>query len=109
MDTSLDAGSAASPICFTDENIRKLEVQLDPTQCSLGKWLSSNEHSVAEASIPTLEDIFAEIDEPLRRLLKALSASMKFLKPERVQQDELKSKRFTNRKRNPISEKFNNC
>jgi methyl-accepting chemotaxis protein len=53
---------------FTDENIRKLDVQLDPSQCSLGKWLSSNERSTAETSIPTLKDVFAEIDEPHRRL-----------------------------------------
>jgi methyl-accepting chemotaxis protein len=53
---------------FTNENMQKLEVQLDPTQCSLGKWLSSRERSAAETSIPTLKDVFADIDEPHRRL-----------------------------------------
>jgi methyl-accepting chemotaxis protein len=53
---------------FTDESIRKLEVQLDPTQCSLGKWLSSPGRLAAETSIPLLKDVFAEIEEPHRRL-----------------------------------------
>jgi methyl-accepting chemotaxis protein len=53
---------------FTDETIRKLEVQLDPTQCSLGKWLSSQHRSAAETSIPALKAVFADITEPHRRL-----------------------------------------
>jgi methyl-accepting chemotaxis protein len=53
---------------FTDANMRRLEVQTDPTQCILGKWLGSAERAAAEASIPELKGLLTAMDEPHRRL-----------------------------------------
>jgi methyl-accepting chemotaxis protein len=53
---------------FTEADLRKLDVQTDPTQCRLGQWFRSQERSAAEAAIPKLKEVFATIDEPHRRL-----------------------------------------
>lgn len=47
---------------------RELFLQIQPTRCELGKWLSSSERNRVEEMVPSLAEILDRIDEPHRRL-----------------------------------------
>ncbi len=53
---------------LTDDKVKELNVQLDPTQCALGKWLSSEERRLAEVLIPGLASDLNAIEVPHRHL-----------------------------------------
>jgi len=50
------------------DNQAKLEIQTDPRQCSLGKWLYGQEAAQTAASDPKLAQLLEEIKEPHQRL-----------------------------------------
>ncbi|MCH5277446.1 MAG: CZB domain-containing protein [Desulfovibrionaceae bacterium] len=47
---------------------RELFLEIQPTRCELGKWLSSSERDQVEEMIPSLAEILERIHEPHRRL-----------------------------------------
>lgn len=47
---------------------REMFLQIQPTRCELGKWLSSSERNQVEEMVPSLGEILDLIDEPHRRL-----------------------------------------
>ena len=47
---------------FADDSVTTLDVQTDPTKCKFGTWLLSDDRRLAEAEIPTLRDIFSNIE-----------------------------------------------
>jgi len=49
---------------LTDNNITKLNVQLDDHQCAFGKWLYGPERKAAEELVPSLAPLFKKIEEP---------------------------------------------
>ncbi|WP_020585411.1 methyl-accepting chemotaxis protein [Desulfobacter curvatus] len=53
---------------LTDENVTKLTIQTDHTQCGFGKWLYGKGRKEAEAQVPSLAPLFKEIEEPHRLL-----------------------------------------
>ncbi|MBF0588254.1 MAG: CZB domain-containing protein [Magnetococcales bacterium] len=53
---------------ITDDNITKLEVQLDPTSCAFGKWLHGEERGQSEKMLPQLRPILAAIEAPHKHL-----------------------------------------
>ncbi len=53
---------------LTDDTVTKLDVQTDPKQCAFGKWFYSDARKEAEALVPELKEIFAQIEEPHRKL-----------------------------------------
>jgi methyl-accepting chemotaxis protein len=53
---------------LTDEAVTELSVQTDPTACGLGHFLHGEGRQHAEELVPELAPLFAEIEEPHRRL-----------------------------------------
>lgn len=53
---------------LTDKEITELTVEVDHTQCGLGKWYYGEGRSEAEALLPGLEGLLAQIEEPHRLL-----------------------------------------
>ena len=53
---------------LTDAEVHDLQVETDPTQCAFGKWYYSDARKEAEALVPELAPILAEIEEPHRHL-----------------------------------------
>ena len=55
----------AKALCatFTDDTVREVNVQVDPTKCAFGKWYYSEERRKAEEAIPALKDVLADIEE----------------------------------------------
>ncbi len=49
---------------LTDDEVTKLDVQLDPHKCAFGQWLYGEERQAAEARIPSLKSLLAEIEQP---------------------------------------------
>ena len=66
----VDHLSWASEVCalLTDDKITELNVQTDEHLCGFGKWLYGEERQAAEADIPELRPVLAEIEEPHKRL-----------------------------------------
>ncbi|MFH1743166.1 MAG: CZB domain-containing protein, partial [bacterium] len=48
---------------LTDENVTELTVQTDPHKCAFGQWYYGDERRHAEALVPELKELFAEIEE----------------------------------------------
>jgi len=53
---------------LTDENVIELNVQTDPHKCAFGRWYYGDERKKAENLIPGLKPIFAQIEDPHKRL-----------------------------------------
>lgn len=49
---------------LTDDDIHTLTVETDPTQCAFGKWYYGEGRKEAEALIPALAPILAQIEDP---------------------------------------------
>lgn len=49
---------------FLDPSAQSLDVEADPHQCRLGKWLDSNERKVAEQQNPELVPLLKELEAP---------------------------------------------
>ncbi len=49
---------------LTNDEVTRLEVQMDPAKCAFGQWLNSDARKDAERRIPALKAILAEIEEP---------------------------------------------
>ncbi|MBN1343434.1 MAG: CZB domain-containing protein [Phycisphaerae bacterium] len=63
------------------ENLPKLEVQTDASQCDLGKWLKSEQVSKAVAADPELGKLLHELAGPHERLHKSAIGIQKEWKP----------------------------
>jgi methyl-accepting chemotaxis protein len=48
---------------LTDEQVTELNVQTDPQKCALGKWYYGDERRAAEALVPAIKPLLAEIEE----------------------------------------------
>ncbi len=53
---------------ITNDQITKLEVQTDPHKCGFGKWYYGEGRQHAEALVPELKPILAQIEKPHRHL-----------------------------------------
>ncbi|MEZ5360746.1 MAG: methyl-accepting chemotaxis protein [Candidatus Zixiibacteriota bacterium] len=53
---------------FLNDDVRSVQVQMDPTQCGLGKWLLSDETKQLAANDPELAQLLKEIEAPHRHL-----------------------------------------
>lgn len=53
---------------LTNDQITKLDVQTDPHKCGFGKWYYGEGRQHAEALVPELKGILAQIEEPHRHL-----------------------------------------
>jgi len=53
---------------LTDDNVTELDVQMDHTQCALGKWLYGDGRKEAELLVPELAKDFKALEEPHKRL-----------------------------------------
>ena len=53
---------------LTDDKVTELNVQTDPHKCAFGQWYYGEERKKAEAFIPDLKNVLAEIEEPHNRL-----------------------------------------
>ncbi|MCD6534945.1 MAG: CZB domain-containing protein [Deltaproteobacteria bacterium] len=62
---------------LTDDQVTTLDVQTDPAQCALGKWLLSDARREAEIKVPELKAIFARIDAPHKRLHESAASISK--------------------------------
>ncbi|MBU8870064.1 MAG: CZB domain-containing protein, partial [Gemmatimonadales bacterium] len=51
-----------------DEEVTELNVQTDPQQCAFGKWYYSEDRKIAEAMVPGLDGLMAQIEEPHNHL-----------------------------------------
>lgn len=53
---------------LTDDNVTELDVQMDHTQCALGKWLYGEGRKEAELLVPELAQSLKAIEEPHKHL-----------------------------------------
>ncbi len=53
---------------ITNDAVHHLDVETDPHKCAFGKWYYSEERKHAEAMVPGLAAVLAEIEEPHKRL-----------------------------------------
>jgi methyl-accepting chemotaxis protein len=53
---------------LTNDQVTKLEVQTDPHKCAFGKWYYGEGRKHAEALVPELKGVLAQIEEPHRHL-----------------------------------------
>lgn len=53
---------------LTDESVTELEVQMDHTQCALGKWLYGDGRKEAELLVPSLAAELKSIEKPHKQL-----------------------------------------
>ena len=53
---------------LTNDQITKLDVQIDPHKCDFGKWYYGEGRKHAEALVPELKGVLAQIEEPHRHL-----------------------------------------
>jgi methyl-accepting chemotaxis protein len=53
---------------INDDSVTQLDVQTDPHKCAFGKWYYSDERKEAEAMVPELAGILADIEDPHTRL-----------------------------------------
>ncbi|MEA3544145.1 MAG: CZB domain-containing protein, partial [Thermodesulfobacteriota bacterium] len=53
---------------LTDKNVTTLHVQTDPKQCAFGKWYYGEGRKAAEAMVPAIAPLLAEIEEHHSRL-----------------------------------------
>ncbi|MCD4689152.1 MAG: CZB domain-containing protein [Desulfuromonadaceae bacterium] len=53
---------------LTNDQITKLEVETDPRKCGFGKWYYGEGRKQAEALVPELKGVLAQIEEPHRHL-----------------------------------------
>jgi methyl-accepting chemotaxis protein len=53
---------------FTDQTIKKLEVETDDHKCAFGKWLYGEDRKLAEAQVPALAPFLKQVEEPHRQL-----------------------------------------
>lgn len=51
-----------------DSSATSVEVEMDPTKCSLGKWMHSKEVEDLKQKDPTFGALFAQLEEPHRKL-----------------------------------------
>lgn len=59
---------------LTEGTARSRAIQTDPRQCELGRWLESDERKNAERRVPELQPLFAQLEEPHRRLHESAEA-----------------------------------
>ncbi len=57
-----------------DENVHRLEVQLDPHQCGFGKWYYGEGRERARQMVPELEDLLPQLEAPHKRLHASAAA-----------------------------------
>jgi methyl-accepting chemotaxis protein len=53
---------------LNDDSVTKLEVQTDPHKCAFGQWYYGEGRQQAEALVPQLKGVLAEIEEPHKHL-----------------------------------------
>ena len=53
---------------ISDEKVTEIGVQLDHTQCGLGKWFYGEGRRQAEALVPALRTALSDLEEPHRKL-----------------------------------------
>jgi methyl-accepting chemotaxis protein len=53
---------------WMDTDVNTLDVQMDPTLCAFGKWYESDDRRALEASIPSVADVLAKLEEPHHQL-----------------------------------------
>jgi len=53
---------------LTDTHVNELTVQTDPHKCGFGKWYYGEERKSAEALLPELAPVLAQMEEPHRKL-----------------------------------------
>ncbi len=64
---------------LTDDAVTALNVETDPHQCALGKWLDSDTRKKAEEFVPELKALFAALKEPHEKIHKtAIEIDKKF-------------------------------
>ncbi len=57
-----------------DPSEHGLDIQLDPRECGLGRWLSGSGRAQAESAIPSLRDHLAALEAPHRALHETAAA-----------------------------------
>ncbi|MBU1101821.1 MAG: CZB domain-containing protein [Bacteroidetes bacterium] len=55
-------------VVLRDENISKVDVQVNPDLCAFGKWYHSEGRTKAEENVKELKPLFSQIDEPHKAL-----------------------------------------
>ncbi len=64
---------------FVDPSITKIDAEMDPTQCSLGKWLMSDAVQELKAKDPTFASALSAIIEPHRHLHESAATIQDYL------------------------------
>ena len=65
---------------LTNDNIAKLDVQIDHTKCGFGKYLYGKERKDADILVPGLKELHKAIEEPHSRLHKTAGDIKKYFK-----------------------------
>jgi methyl-accepting chemotaxis protein len=65
---------------LTNDSITELKVQVDPHKCGFGQWYYGQERKDAEALVPELKGVLAQIEDPHRKLHESAMAIGKTFK-----------------------------
>ncbi|MCP4634358.1 MAG: chemotaxis protein, partial [candidate division Zixibacteria bacterium] len=83
---------------FLEESVTKLDAQLDPTKCSLGKWMSSPDVAKLKFKYPDFASALAELEEPHQKLHE----SAKHIEQMLVQNSQIEAKKYFMQNTKPL-------